>query len=87
MRVLLAAAAIALIAGPVLAAETWADGAGEEKLICKKELEIGSLVRKKKTCLTAKQWTMLREQSQSLLNRAQIEGTSKQAGDGGNIGS
>lgn len=40
--------------------------ASREKMICKKTLEIGSLVKKKKTCLSASQWNRLSEESQNM---------------------
>jgi CO/xanthine dehydrogenase Mo-binding subunit len=77
---LIAAAAILAAAMPALAAETWTDGANDQKLICKKQLETGSLVKKKKTCLTAEQWKRVAEGSQAMTERMQDESRTKQSG-------
>jgi len=80
MRFALVFAAAAVIAAPAFAADTWSDGAGKEKLICKKEAEIGSLVKKKKTCLTAEQWKRVAEGAQAMTERMQDESRTKQSG-------
>ncbi|QHL91411.1 hypothetical protein GVO57_12055 [Sphingomonas changnyeongensis] len=36
----------------------------KERIICKRQVETGSLVRSTKTCLTAKQWQRVREETQ-----------------------
>lgn len=47
-----------------------ADPAGEE-IICKKELEVGSLVRKRKQCHTRAEWAKITE--------SQVRGTRRMA--------
>ncbi|PZO86863.1 MAG: hypothetical protein DI623_15775 [Sphingomonas sanxanigenens] len=44
-----------------------------EKLICKKSLETGSLVKARKTCLTAKQWRLAQESASNTALRMQSE--------------
>jgi predicted secreted protein len=57
MRILAAILAIA-VAGPALAADTAAQKPGEDKdkLVCKREVPIGSLIASRKVCLTKSQW-------------------------------
>jgi hypothetical protein len=43
----------------------------EEKKICRKQVETGSLIKGKKICFTAKQWQKLAD-----ANRAEVERTS-----------
>lgn len=43
----------------------------KEKLICKREKQIGSMVRAKKTCLTKAEWDDMAAQSREEVNRAQ----------------
>ena len=42
-----------------------------EKQICKREKQIGSMVRQKKTCRTKAEWDDLASQSREELSRAQ----------------
>lgn len=50
--ILLAAAVIS----PAIAADEAKPGDGKDKLICKREVPIGSLIASRKTCLTKAQW-------------------------------
>lgn len=56
----LAACLLALaLTSPSFAAETPradAPGAGKEKMICKREVPVGSLIASRKMCLTKAQW-------------------------------
>jgi predicted secreted protein len=54
MRIAALIIAIA-VAAPALAAEV-KPGADKEKLICKREVPVGSLIASRKTCLTKAQW-------------------------------
>lgn len=46
-----------------------ADQAKKEKLICRREVPIGSLIATRKTCLTALQWQKQAEDAQAELER------------------
>jgi hypothetical protein len=49
----------AAVASPALAADSKVQqqvGADKDKLICKREVPIGSLIASRKTCLTKAQW-------------------------------
>jgi len=64
MPVLAVALAIVL-SGPVWADDSKGDdGAAKERKICKTETVTGSLVAKRRTCLTAKQWQELATRTQ-----------------------
>lgn len=60
MRHLLVCLALTASSGAVLAADVQAPAAesvaNADKMICKKEGETGSLVKRRKTCMTAAQW-------------------------------
>ncbi len=56
-----AALALCLAPAPALALESGAAEPQQERLICKKWAEVGSLVRKKKQCHTKKEWDRLAE--------------------------
>ena len=49
----------AAVAFPAVAADTKPEqvGADKEKLICRREVPIGSLIATRKVCLTKSQWT------------------------------
>jgi hypothetical protein len=51
-----------------------------DKLICKKEAEIGSLVKRKKTCLTQAQWKQVIESNQRGARRMIEEATGRPSG-------
>lgn len=61
-------AALLSSASPVMLAAT--DPAAEKR-ICKREKQIGSMVRVKKTCRTKAEWDDLAAQSREEVNRAQ----------------
>lgn len=54
MRVLLIAAL--LLSAPLHAAEAPKPGDGKDKLVCKREVPIGSLIASRKRCMTKAQW-------------------------------
>jgi hypothetical protein len=76
IRLMVAAALAALpaaeLAAQATAAAPTAAAAGEEK-ICKKRLEVGSLVRKKKECWTKAEWERIAEAEQKGARRTQDE--------------
>ena len=53
-----------------------ATATAEAKLICKKETESGSLVRKKRVCRTRAEWDRLSQTSQNALGEGQMSGSS-----------
>jgi hypothetical protein len=59
---------------PAQTAAPTADAAEDNKIICKREAELGSLVRKKKTCLTRAEWKRVAEGAQDTTRRLQAEG-------------
>lgn len=50
-----------------------ATDSSHEKVICRGEAETGSLVRKKKTCLTKKQWEFSRSEHQRQAQEMQAQ--------------
>jgi len=47
----------------------------EEKKICRKEIETGSLVKGKKVCFTAKQWQKIADQNREEMERTASMGS------------
>ena len=81
---MLALAGTALV-GPVAAADTPGaaqamSAAGDNRIICRKTAEIGSLVRKKKECYTKAEWDKIAEVHQRGARRLQEELRSKSSG-------
>lgn len=83
--VLMFALAGLALAGPAVAADT--PGAaqasntnGDDRIICRKTAEIGSLVRKKKECYTKAEWDKVAETHQRGARRLQEELRSKSSG-------
>jgi len=83
------AAAPAAAVAPVAPAATVA-AVDENPMICKKTVETGTLGRKKKVCMTAKQWEVQREAARGTMRRidsgagaAGPAGTPGAAGGGG----
>lgn len=77
MRIAFFALAFA-VAGPALAADRTvgkqskaevAEPAQKDKLVCRREVPIGSLIASRKTCLTALQWQKQAEDAQAELDR------------------
>lgn len=62
------ASAAAGVAAPAAPAATVA-AADENPMICKKTIETGTLGRKKKVCMTAKQWEVQREAARGTMRR------------------
>lgn len=78
-RIVLLAAAMASLGGSALAAETAARDArngGGDRIVCRKMLETGSLVKKNKQCFTLSEWDKIyaanREGNEK--TRAQLSG-------------
>jgi hypothetical protein len=59
--------------------------ADENPMICKKTIETGTLGRKKKVCMTAKQWEVQREAARGTMRR--IDSGAGAAGPAGTPGS
>lgn len=64
VRRLLIGAALAAAAATTVQAEPAATATGDDRIICRKTAEIGSLVRKKKECFTKREWDDLAEAHQ-----------------------
>ena len=82
---LIAALGTALAAGAAMAAETAgaaqaSNALDDNRIICKKTLDTGSLVRKTKECFTKAQWDRIAE-SQRRGNEKMVDGlTSRSSG-------
>lgn len=83
---LIAALGSALLAGTAMAADT--PGAAEaqnalddSRIICRKTLEVGSLVRKKKECFTKREWDRIAEANQRGAKRLQDELSGRSSGN------
>ncbi len=72
--ILLAAA----IVSPALAAEKTKPGEDKDKLICKREIPIGSLIASRKVCLTQAQWTQRIEDGNRETRKMMEDGTTRQ---------
>ena len=65
MRWPIALLALAAVAAPALPAAS-APIEPADKIICKRQVETGTLAKVKKTCLTVREWQRLRDGSQEL---------------------
>ncbi len=63
-----------LAAAPEAAATPTADKP-EEKKICRKQIETGSLIKGKKMCFTAKQWQQLSDNARDEVERTASMGS------------
>ena len=70
----------AAIAFPAFAAPAKSDqaGADKDKLICKREIPIGSLIATRKVCLTQAQWTQRIEDGNRETRKMMEDGTTRQ---------
>lgn len=82
MRVKLVIAALAVTGVSVPAAAEEPQNTGSEKRVCKKYVEIGSLVKGRKICKLPSQWQKERESAQKTARDMQTSG-GRIAGPGG----
>jgi hypothetical protein len=77
-HIMLLSAGLLLVPAPAFAEEKAKapETAAAPKLICKKESEVGSLVRKKRVCKTAEEWERLSQASRDAMNQGQMSGSS-----------
>lgn len=69
----------AAIITPAVAADNKAKpGADKDKLICKREIPIGSLIASRKVCLTQAQWTQRIEDGNREARKMMEDGTTRQ---------
>lgn len=85
-RSVIVAAALFALSVPVGAAEpvpgaAASASAGDQKIICRKTAEIGSLVKKKKECFTKAEWDAIAEAHQRGVKKVQDGLTEKFACD------
>lgn len=78
---MLAAAGLSLASAPAVAddkpkAPESAESAAAPKLICKKQTESGSLVRKKRVCRTQEEWDRVSQASRDAMSQGQMSGGS-----------
>ena len=76
---------VAAFAVPAYAAPKTEASINPDKIVCKKQLEIGTLAKYNKTCLTQREWKRLRDMSaqmgQGLRDRGFGEGCSMRSPD------
>ncbi len=78
------APAVGASAGDMVAAKSAADLAKikyQTAPVCKTTIETGSLIAKKKTCLTRKQWQYVNDENERTARRFVEENTTKQGHD------
>ncbi len=73
-------AALASTEGKVVGT-TGDEGVGDQRIICRKHTEVGSLVRKKKMCFTKAEWDIIAEREQVGVKRTQDELGTRQTGN------
>jgi 2-phospho-L-lactate transferase/gluconeogenesis factor (CofD/UPF0052 family) len=85
---LLAAVAGLPIAAPALAdspvkvvGTTGDDGVADNRIICRKQTEVGSLVRKKKMCFTKAEWDLIAEREQMGVKKTQDQLSTRSMGN------
>lgn len=69
--------AFALLAGPGGAQSAKPSRADPDRMVCKYDLEPGSRLAKRKTCMTALQWAEWKQQERLNLLRHQFNGAAK----------
>ncbi|MFC3712242.1 hypothetical protein ACFOMD_06655 [Sphingoaurantiacus capsulatus] len=57
------------------------EGVGDQRIICRKQTEVGSLVRKKKMCFTKAEWDLIAEREQVGVKRTQDELSARSTGN------
>lgn len=57
------------------------EGIADQRIICRKQTEVGSLVRKKKMCFTKAEWDLIAEREQVGVKRTQDELTARSSGN------
>ncbi len=77
---LAALAATAFVAAAAGAAEPAKPALDDDKVICKKSVDTGSLIRGKKRCMTRKQWN----ESAEAMRRQVMEGQNSGSASGSN---
>jgi len=85
MRIVTALLAVALAAPAVAAdpAKPAAPGADKDKLICRREVPIGSLIARRKMCLTKEQWQKRADDGNATARSLVEDGASACGHDGG----
>jgi Spy/CpxP family protein refolding chaperone len=78
MRLLAILLAAAVISAAAAATDKAKPGADKDKLICKREIPIGSLIATRKVCLTQAQWTQRIEDGNRETRRLMEENTTRQ---------
>ncbi len=76
--ILLSAASLTL-AAPTLAAETTqpqVQKAEQSKVVCRKETETGSILKKRRVCHTKREWEKAAQQSRDAMGQGQMSGSS-----------
>ena len=89
LKVLLAVSLAVAMAGPAFAKDDGNDKEPAEKKICRTETVTGSLVAKRRVCMTQKQWDELAANSRKNLDdysRRQGRGAETGSGIGANSG-
>ena len=80
LAVIFAASPISVIASAETAARKTTDALDDTKLVCRKTLETGSMVRKSKQCFTLREWDQIAE-TQRRGNQKMFDGlTEKSSG-------
>lgn len=82
MRRLILAAAAGLLAAQLSAAEAPKPGSDKDKLVCKREVPVGSLIASRKVCLTGEQWRK-RQEDGNAMARGLIEDGAGACGQNG----
>ncbi len=71
----LAAFVTVAMSGAALAAEPAKPALSDDKVVCKKSVDTGSLIRGKKRCMTRKQWNDLAEATRQQMMDGQNSGS------------
>ncbi len=71
----LAAFAMVATGGAAIAADPAKPALSDDKVVCKKSVDTGSLIRGKKRCMTRKQWNELAEATRQQMMDGQNSGS------------
>jgi hypothetical protein len=82
-KLLILVALLSAGAAPPASLDDQKPGNGKEKLICQREVPIGSLIATRKVCLTASEWEQRRVDGRDTAYKLMMDGMGKDFSGGG----
>lgn len=83
MRVAMVSLAVmaSFLAVPAIAAENPRPASDRDKMICKRDAEVGSIIKRRKTCMTKAEWDRVAESQQTGARKMIDELTTRPGGN------